>query len=235
MNSRSFLEKVIVVDFEFASPFVRHAGEYGRKYRYLTGFRCLFEFVHKVHIFVRVYLDAGGSGCLRRPKRGQYFSDYPPRTSLLFLSGPLLYSQPRKRILCSCSLELAEADNILYVADRRDKFVNRFMPVVSGSVEAVEGEPGPVHLCPLQRLFLRIQKGVVLALGAPRRPVLVPRPREPLLRLVVANRDRVLDLDSLTPVAPPFQEQNFVFVDPAPLLGGGDDLLTRLFHRSVRC
>ena len=109
------------------------------------------------------------------------------------------------------------------------------MPVVSSSVEAVEGEPGPVHLCPLQRLLLRIRKGVVLALGTPRCPVLVPQPREPLLRLVVADRDRVLDLDSLASVAPPFQKQNLVFFDPAPLLGGGDDLFTRLFHRSVRC
>lgn len=92
-----------------------------------------------------------------------------------------------------------------------------------------------MHLCPLQRLLLRIREGVIFALGTPRCPVLVPQPREPLLRLVIADRDRVLDLDSLTPVAPPFQEQNFVFVNPAPLLGGGNDLLSRLFYRSVRC
>ena len=59
MNSCSFLENIIVIYFEFVAALVRHAGEHGRKYRYPTGFRCLFEFVHKVHIFVRVYLDAG--------------------------------------------------------------------------------------------------------------------------------------------------------------------------------
>lgn len=170
--------------------------------------------------FSSVSTSMQGVGMSSSPKTRLNISvTTPPRTSLLFLSGPLLYSQPRKRILCSYSLELAEGDNILYVADRREKFVNRFMPVVSGSVEAVEGEPDPVHLCPLQRLLLRIREGVILALGTPRGPVLVPQPREPLLRLVVADRDQVLDLDSLTPVAP--RRRN--------------DLLTRLFHRSVRC
>lgn len=45
MNFCSFLENIIVIYFEFVAALVRHAGEHGRKYRYLTGFRCLFEFV----------------------------------------------------------------------------------------------------------------------------------------------------------------------------------------------
>lgn len=43
----------------------------------------MFEFVHKVHIFVRVYLDAGGRDVFVAQNAAQYFSDYPlvPRYS----------------------------------------------------------------------------------------------------------------------------------------------------------
>ncbi len=86
MNSRSFLENIIVIYFEFVAALVRHAGEHGRKYRYLTGFRCLFEFVHKVHIFVRVYLDAGGRDVFVAQNAAQYFGDYPLPSYLATLS-----------------------------------------------------------------------------------------------------------------------------------------------------
>lgn len=86
MNSCSFLENIIVIYFEFVAALVRHAGEHGRKYRYPTGFRCLFEFVHKVHIFVRVYLDAGGRDVFVAQNAAQYFSDYPPPSYLATLS-----------------------------------------------------------------------------------------------------------------------------------------------------
>lgn len=96
MNSCSFLENIIVIYFEFVAALVRHAGGHGRKYRYLTGFRCLFEFVHKVHIFVRVYLDAGGRDVFVAQKRLNVSVTTPSYLATLSIRAITLFATSEK-------------------------------------------------------------------------------------------------------------------------------------------